>query len=336
MRSTPYRFLFSCIAYAFLAEPVLAEESAGKTLPSMCKQPPRFEENTLPPWQGGSNNDATDRGLVFTIPEIDVLADFHGDISDPKLVLFFGGNYFFATKLLVLAFEASHPEFKGRIYWETIPPGRLIEQIEKGGRITVGNMTWTAKADVYFGGLKKVNENIDKGILVGPALPYVTNNLTIMVPKGNPGHIAGLADLGRPDLRLAMPNPAYEGIGRQIKAALANAGGDDLVTVVYDTKVKDGSTYLTLIHHRQTPLAIMQGCADAGVTWQSEAIFQEEVGNPLGHIPIPDNVNVTAIYAGAQVKDAPHAAAATAWLDFIHSPEALKIFERYGFKPYTQ
>ena len=67
------------------------------------------------------------------------------------------------------------------------PPGRLIEQIEKGGRITVGNMTWTAKADVYFGGLKKVQENIDKGILVGPALPYVTNNLTIMVPKGNPG-----------------------------------------------------------------------------------------------------------------------------------------------------
>ena len=229
MRSTLYRFLFSCLACALLAGPVLAEESTGKTLPSMCKQPPRFEENTLPPWQGGSNNDATDRGLVFTIPEIDVLADFHGDLTDPKLVLFFGGNYFFATKLLVQVFEASHPEFKGRIFWETIPPGRLIEQIEKGGRITVGNMTWTAKADVYFAGLKKVNENIDRGILVGPALPYVTNNLTIMVPKGNPGHIKGLADLGRPDIRLAMPNPAYEGIGRQIKAALANAGGDDLV-----------------------------------------------------------------------------------------------------------
>ena len=336
MRSTLYRFLLSSLACALLAGPVLAEESAGKTLPSMCKQPPRFEENTLPPWQGGSNNDATDRGLVFTIPEIDVLADFHGDLTEPKLVLFFGGNYFFATKLLVLAFEASHPEFKGRIFWETIPPGRLIEQIEKGGRITVGNMTWTAKADVYFGGLKKVNENIDKGILVRPALPYVTNKLTIMVPKGNPGHIKGLADLGRPNIRLAMPNPAYEGIGRQIKAALANAGGDDLVTSVYDTKVKDGSTYLTLIHHRQTPLAIMQGCADAGVTWQSEAIFQEEVGNPLGHVQIPDNVNVTATYAGAQVKDALHAAAAKAWLDFIHSSEALKIFERYGFKPYIQ
>jgi ABC-type molybdate transport system substrate-binding protein len=336
MRFALRRCLFAGIACALLAGPALAEEKAGKVLPSMCKQPPRFDEKTLPPWQEETNNDATDRGLRFTIPEIDVLADFHGDLTDPKLVLFFGGNYFFATKFLVLAFEASHPVFKGHTFWETIPPGRLIEQIEKGGRITVGNMTWTAKADVYFGGLKKVKENIDRGVLVEPAVPYVTNSLTIMVPKGNPGHIAGLADLGKPDIRLAMPNPAYEGIGRQIKAALAIAGGDALVTAVYDGKVKDGSTYLTLIHHRQTPLAIMQGCADAGVTWQSEAIFQEQVGNPIEHVAIPDNVNVTAIYAGAQVKGAPHPEAAKAWLEFIHSPEALKIFERYGFKPYTQ
>jgi molybdenum ABC transporter molybdate-binding protein len=302
----------------------------------MCKQPPRFEENILPPWQGGTNNDATDRGLLFTVPEIDVLADFHGDLTDPKLIIFFGGNYYFATKDLVLTFEESHPEFKGRIFWETIPPGRLMEQIENGGRITVGNMTWTAKADVYFAGLRKVKESIDKGTLVGPAVPYVTNNLTVMVGKGNPRHINGLADLGKPDIRLAMPNPAYEGIGRQIKSALEKAGGEALASTVYDTKVKDGSTYLTLIHHRQTPLAIMQGCADAGVTWQSEALFQEQVGNPIEHVAIPDNVNTTAIYAGAQVKDAPHPQAAKAWLDFIRSPEALKIFGRYGFKPYTE
>jgi len=336
MRPTLRRFLFGCIAYALLAEPALAAEQTGTGPPSMCKQPPRFEEKTLPPWQGGTNNDAIDRGLVFTVSEIDVLADFHGDLTDPKLVLFFGGNYFFATKYLVLAFEASHPKFKGRIYWETIPPGRLIEQIKNGGRITVGNMTWTAKADVYFGGLKKVKESIDNGILIGPAVPYVTNNLTIMVRTGNPSHITGLADLGKPEIRLAMPNPAYEGIGRQIKAALANAGGESLVSNVYETKVRDGSTYLTMIHHRQTPLSIMQGCADAGVTWQSEAVFQEQVGNPLEHVAIPDTVNVTAIYAGAQVKDAPHPEAARAWLEFIHSPEALKIFEGYGFRPYTQ
>ncbi len=336
MRSILRRFLFGCIACTLLALPALAEEQTGKAPPPLCKHPPRFDEHTLPPWQGETNNDAIDRGLLFTVPEIDVLADFHGDLTDPKLVLFFGGNYFFATKFLVSAFEATHPDFKGRIFWETIPPGRLIEQIEKGGRITVGNMTWTAKADVYFGGLQQVKENIDKGVLVGTAVPYVTNDLTIMVPKGNPGRINGLSDLGKPGIRLAMPNPAYEGIGRQIKAALIKAGGEALMTTVYKTKVQDGSTYLTMIHHRQTPLALMQGCADAGVTWQSEAAFQEQVGNPIGHVAIPDNVNVTAIYAGAQLKDAPHPEAAKAWLAFIRSPEALKIFERYGFKPYTQ
>lgn len=336
MRSTLGRILFGFAACAVLIGPAVAADTAHKALPSMCSQPPHFDEHTLPPWQEGTNNDATDRGLLFTIPEIDVLADFHGDLTDPKLVLFFGGNYFFATGPLVLAFEAAHPEFKSHIFWETIPPGRLIEQIEKGGRITVGNMTWTAKADVYFGGLRKVKENIDRGVLTEPAVPYVTNTLTIMVPKGNPRHITGLADLGRPDLHLAMPNPEYEGIGRQIKTALANAGGEALVTKVYETKVADGGTYLTLIHHRQTPLAIMQGCADAGVTWQSEAAFQEQVGNPIEHVAIADDVNVTAIYAGALVKGAPHPEAAKAWLDFIRSPEALKLFERYGFKPYTQ
>jgi len=44
------------------------------------------------------------------------------------------------------------------------------------------------------------------------------------------------------------------------------AGGDALVKAVYADKVKDGTTILTHIHHRQTPLFLMQGLADAGVT----------------------------------------------------------------------
>ncbi len=335
MRSVLRRTLFGSIACALLAGPALARDGAGAGMSPFCKQTARSTENTLPPWQGGRNTDATDRGLPFTIPDVDVLADFHGDLTRPKLVIYFGGNYFFATGPLVHAFEQAHPEYKGRIFWETIPPGRLVDQIRKGGRITVGNMTWTAKADVYFGGLKKVKENIDAGLLTGPAVPYVTNTLTIMVPKGNPAHITGLADLAKPELRLAMPNPAYEGIGRQIKAALTKAGGGALTATVYETKVSNGSTLLTQIHHRQTPLSVMQGCVDAGVTWQSEALFEQQVGNPIEQVAIPAAQNVTAIYAGAQVKGAPHPKAAKAWLEFIHSPAALRIFEQYGFKPYT-
>ena len=296
---------------------------------------PHYDESIFPPWQHGANNDALDRGFEFTVPEVDDLADFHGDLTDPKLVLYVGGNYFFAMAPLVQAFEAANPDYKGQIYWETIPPGLLVRQLAAGGTITVGNMTWTVKADAYFAGLKKVQALIDKKVLTGPAVPYVTNTLTIMVPKGNPAHIRSLSDLGKPDIRLVMPNPAFEGIVRQIKMSLTKAGGSALATAVYKTKVANGTTILTHIHHRQTPLFIMQGLADAGVTWQSEAVFQEQVGHRISQVAIPAADNATAIYAGAEVAGAPHPDAARAWLAFIHSPTALTIFERYGFKPYA-
>jgi hypothetical protein len=38
--------------------------------------------------------------------------------------------------------------------------------------------------------------------------------------------------------RLAMPNPAYEGIARQIKMALQKVGGTALADAVYETKSK--------------------------------------------------------------------------------------------------
>jgi ABC-type molybdate transport system substrate-binding protein len=237
---------------------------------------------------------------------------------------------------LVAAFEQQHPEFKGKIYWETLPPGLLEKQIEADGTVTSGNMTWTAKPDAYFAGLKKVQSLIDQGVLTGPAVSYVTNSLTIMVPAGNPGHVNGLPDLARSDLRLAMPNPEFEGIARQIEASLKKAGGDALETTVYKTKVADGGTVLTQIHHRQTPLFLMQGRAQAGVTWQSEALFQKQIGNPITHVDIPPAQNATAIYAGAEVKGAAHPEAARLWLSFVRSPTALSIFERYGFKPFTQ
>jgi molybdate transport system substrate-binding protein len=292
-------------------------------------------DTIFPPWQHGENNDATQRGLSFTVPQVDDLADFHGNLSDPKLVLYVGGNYFFAMAPLVAAFEQEHPEFKGRIYWETIPPGLLVKQIEAGGTVTSGNMTWTAKPDAYLAGLKKVQDLVDQGLLTGPVVRYATNALTIMVPAGNPGHVKGLSDLARPDLRVVMPNPEFEGVARQIEASLKKAGGEALATSVYQTKVADGSTVLTHIHHRQSPLFLMQGRAQAGVTWQSEARFQEQIGNPISHVDIPSAQNTTAVYAGAAVKGAAHPDAARLWLSFIHSPTALSIFERYGFKPFT-
>ena len=316
-------------AIAVAAGPAAPESRTARDCPG------RWDDQIFPPWQHGANNDAVDRGVEFTVPEADVLADFHGDPADPLLALYVGGNYFFAMAPLVQAFEKGHSQYRGRLYWETIPPGLLVRQIEAAGRVTVGNMTWTVKPDLYLAGLEAVNAQISAGLLVGPAVPYVTNILTIMVPSDNPAHVTGLADLGKPAIHLAMPDPEFEGVARQIRASLEKAGGAALVQAVYGTKVTDGTTRLTRIHHRQTPLWLMQCRVEAGVTWRSEALFQEQLGHKIAHVDIPDSQNATGVYAGALVRGAAHVAAAKEWLDFIRSPEGLEIFERYGFKPYV-
>jgi ABC-type molybdate transport system substrate-binding protein len=327
-----FRLTLSCLAAA-----VLAVAAPGWTMPLQCtagSRPACLRDDQFPPWQHGANSDVTRRGLEFTVPDADDLADFHGALADPRLVLFVGGNIFFAYAPLVQAFEAAHPEYAGRLYWETLPPGLLAEQMRAGGTITVGNMTWTVRADAYLAGLAEVRTLATQGVLDGPPVAYATNTLTIMVPAGNPGHVTGLGDLARPGLQLAMPNPAFEGIARQIKTALARAGGTALVDAVYQAKVQDGSTMLTRIHHRQTPLFLMQGLAEAGVTWQSEAAFQEQVGHPISHVAIPEAQNATGIYAGAVVHGARHRAAAALWLDFLRTPTAQDILARYGFRAY--
>ncbi|MDA8382399.1 MAG: substrate-binding domain-containing protein [Betaproteobacteria bacterium] len=322
--------LFAALGLLALA-PTLAQAAdpacAGRA------EPPRYQERVFPPWSHGRNNPAIDKGLVFTVPEVDDLPDFHGSLDHPRLVIFVGGNYYFAMAPLVAAFEKAHPALRGRIYYETLPPGILIRQMQHGGTITIGNMTWTVKPDVYAAGLKKVDDYIRRGWLQGPAVPYVTNDLTIMVPRDNPARITGLKDLGKPGVRLVMPNPAWEGVARQIRIALTKAGGASLEHAVYVGKVADGQTLLTHIHHRQTPLYLMQGLADAGLTWKSEAIFQEQAGHPIGHVDIPASENVRAVYAAAVVRGAAHPSAARAWIGFLRSPTALRIFERYGFKP---
>jgi ABC-type molybdate transport system substrate-binding protein len=291
-------------------------------------------EALYPPWQRRANGDAINRGLEFTVAPVDVLADFHGSLDRPDLVLFVSGNYFFAVAGLVEAFGNAYPRYRGRVFYETLPPGLLLRQMEGGGTVTSGNMTFTVKPDVFMAELNATNDLVQQGKLVAPVVAFATNNLTIMVPAGNPARVTGLADLGRAGLALAMPNPQFEGVARQARASLVKAGGEALAETVYGAKVRSGETALTRIHHRQTPLFLMQHLVEAGITWKSEAIFQEEIRNPIGHVDIPAAHNTLAVYSAAAVPAAPHPEAARTWLDFIGSDAAFKVMERYEFKRY--
>jgi len=293
----------------------------------------RFKANEAiyPPWQQGENNDAADRGFEFTVPPVDVLVDFHGSLDDPQLVLYASGNYFFAMGPLVKAFGEAFPQYRGHVYYETLPPGLLLKQMDAGGTVTSGNMTWTVKPDVFLAERAASNELVRQGRLAAPVVSFATNDLAIMVPADNPAQVTGLGDLARGGLALAMPNPEFEGVAKQIRASLVKAGGEALAESVYGEKVRGGETVLTHIHHRQTPLLIMQHLVAAGVTWKSEAIFQKMIGNPISRIDIPAKFNTTAEYSAAMVAGAPHPAAAQAWLQFIRSEQAFAAFEPYGF-----
>ena len=294
---------------------------------SFC--PPNFAQAT-PPWGQGRNNPADDKGFTFAVPDIDNVPDLHGNPEGAKLVLFIGGNQFFVLPELIAAFVSHHPELRGHIFYETLPPGVLRKQMASGGTVTLGNFTLHVHPDVFQAGAEALTE-MEKQNQVEKPVSYVTNDLGIMVSKSNPKQIKSLRDLARPDIRLAMPNLEFEGVARQIAGSLRKAGGEDLFRAVYQEKPKSGSAYLTEIHHRQTPMRIMKGESDAGVTWNSEIRFQEKIGNPIEGIPIPQNENTTGTYAAAVLANASHAEAARAWVAFLTSPEAQNIYSEFGF-----
>ena len=287
-------------------------------------------QHTYPPWSEGRNNPAGYKGYVFDVPVVNNVPDLHGNPGNAKLVLFIAGNQFMVLPRLVEAFEAQHPELKGRIYYETLPPGILLHQMENGNTLTLGNLTLTVQPDVFEAGAKRLAPLAAQG-KIRDVVRYATNNLAIMVRKGNPKNIRSLQDLGRADVRVSMPNPHWEGIARLIEQSYRKAGGENLVREIMDTKRHAGTTFLTHIHHRQTPMRIMEGLSDAGVTWQSEVKFQEMLGNPVSGVEIPAKDNTTGIYAAGVLTGASHQAAAEAWVNFLKTKTARSIYRSFGF-----
>lgn len=274
-----------------------------------------------PPW-----NQPPESKVMFTIPGIDNVPDLYGDINDPQLVVFFAGNQFMCVDELLAAFKDAHPQYQ-RVFAETLPPGILAKQIE-GGSLTIGNMRITLQPDVYTAGKSRMLQMMP---YMEDTITYAYNRLAIMVRKGNPKKITGLKDLGRKEVRVSMPNPTWEGIGSRIEEAYVKAGGEALKKAIMQTKVNDGSTYLTQIHHRQTPLRVLYDQSDAGPVWYSEALYQQMLQHPVELVPIPEKENITAVYMAAIVKTAPHREAAAAFVAFLAGEKARAIYRKYGF-----
>ncbi|MBD1421287.1 molybdate ABC transporter substrate-binding protein [Sphingobacterium chuzhouense] len=274
-----------------------------------------------PPW-----NTPPASAVEFTIQGINNVPDLYGDIVDPQLVVFFAGNQFMCIDDLLEGFKKKHPHIK-RIFAETLPPGILAQQIE-GGSLTIGNLRITHKPDVYTAGKGRIESMADHFNRVET---YAYNQLSLMVPEGNPKNIRSLADLQQSNVRVSMPNPAWEGIGRQIEIAYKKAGGEILHHIVMEKKVEDGSTYLTRIHHRESPLRILLGDSDVAPVWTSEVVYQTMIGHPVQEIEIPKKHNIKASYLAGRLKNAPRPEAADLFIAYLISDEAKEIYKKYGF-----
>ncbi|MEO6960773.1 MAG: substrate-binding domain-containing protein [Puia sp.] len=274
-----------------------------------------------PPW-----NTPPQSQVMFTVAGIDNVPDLYGDINDPQLVIFFAGNQFMCMDDLMTGFKKEYPAYQ-RIFAETLPPGILAKQIE-GGSLTIGNMRITLQPDVYTAGKSRIDQ---MSRYFTDTTVYAFNKLAIMVSKDNPKNIRELKDLAKSGVRVSMPNPDWEGIGKLIEEAYLKAGGKELKKAIMETKVRDGSTYLTRIHHRETPLRILYAQSDAGPVWYSEVYYQQMISHPVELVEIPEKENAKAVYIAGLMKNAPHPAAARDFMHFLTSETARTIYKKYGF-----
>ncbi|MDJ0391021.1 substrate-binding domain-containing protein [Roseomonas sp. E05] len=257
---------------------------------------PRSHERAAPPAPAGIPapwRAEPQPGRAFAVPELDIALGLLGDVADPQLVVFYGGKQFMAVPDLLRAFRAAHPCYE-RIFVETLPPGVLGDQIEQSA-LVVGNLRIAHRADVFVAGRSRIErmQREAAGRRFAATRAINRNRLTLMVREDNPAGLRAIEDLGQPHLRVAMPNPAWEGIGRQVEEVLRQAGGGALHRRVMREKAADGSTVLTDIHHRQTPMRLLRGQSDVGPVWETEVLHQRRLGQPITGVEIPEPLNRT-------------------------------------------
>src|SRR5882762_219782 len=211
----------------------------------------------------------------------DTVPDIVGRIgTPPSLVIFTEGNH-----LMVLlsddivgvfpSWARSQPSYADlavdNIVVVTVPQPVVVQMIRAGG-IALGNLTLDVSResgfypDIVMGGPEPLRQLRKLGVIEPQARFFSKNRgLALLVPKGNPLGIRGLADVARSGARLAQPDSVEVAARVRYRAAVEELIGKPAAEAFFAAEVErfPGRIGIT---HRDVPEMIARGYADVGIT----------------------------------------------------------------------
>jgi molybdate transport system substrate-binding protein len=240
--------------------------------------------------------------VIASLGALVLLASCSGQSSKRQVTL-----HVLAASSLTEAFTAIGQRFHRehssvRLAFEFAGSSALVRQLHEGAPADV-----LATAD---------NTTMQQAVAAGDAAaPHVFahNRLEIVVPRGNPKEVAGLADFGR--LRVvALAAPSVPA-GRYAAEAFARAG----LPVPAASQEPDVRAVLTKVE---------LGEADAGVVYVTDALA---AGDRVTRVTVPSEHNVVASYLAATARRSGHRSEAAAFVAAVRSPSGQRVLGRFGF-----
>ncbi len=185
-----------------------------------------------------------------------------------------------------------------------------------------------ARADVFASADEpNMQAAQQEGTIASEPRIFVRNWLVAIVPAANPAQVKRLQDLAKPGVKLVLTNKEVP-VGNYSRQALAKMSQDAAFGPEFATRVL-ANLVSEETNVRQVVAKVQLGEAHAGIVYSSDVT--PAVRGAVQVLAIPDPFNVIAHYPIAVVRDAPNAAGARAFIDYVLSPAGQAILTKHGF-----
>jgi len=190
-----------------------------------------------------------------------------------------------------------------------------------GSGMLISRLRLSRRGDLFMPGDLWYVELAEKEDLIASKASVCYFVPVILVQKGNPKNIAGLADLVRPGVRLGLGNPKACQVGRTSEALFAkNAIPAEAVA---------GNLVFSSVTVNELGLQVTMGQLDATIVWDAVAAFY---AGKADVVPIPPAQNEISNVAVGVLKCSQQPAAAQKFVDFLGGPEGQAIFHKHQYR----